>query len=75
MMIFTISPFLGPAAGPIVGGFINQFADWYVTQPTGQCRTDRADRLLSQALDVLYPPHLDRRAPRPRHLLRPRDLP
>ncbi|KIW67232.1 hypothetical protein, variant [Phialophora macrospora] len=28
MMIFTISPFLGPAAGPVVGGFINQFTGW-----------------------------------------------
>lgn len=29
MMIYTASPFLGPAAGPIIGGFINQFASWY----------------------------------------------
>ncbi|KAK4935548.1 hypothetical protein LTR10_023411 [Elasticomyces elasticus] len=28
MMIYTASPFLGPAAGPIIGGFINQFALW-----------------------------------------------
>ncbi|KAI1616879.1 MFS transporter [Exophiala viscosa] len=28
MMIYTASPFLGPAAGPIIGGFINQFASW-----------------------------------------------
>ncbi|KAJ9607902.1 hypothetical protein H2200_007981 [Cladophialophora chaetospira] len=28
MMIFSASPFLGPAIGPVVGGFINQFADW-----------------------------------------------
>ncbi|KAK5465026.1 hypothetical protein LTS15_001589 [Exophiala xenobiotica] len=28
MMIFSAAPFLGPAAGPIIGGFINQFADW-----------------------------------------------
>ncbi len=28
MMIFAASPFLGPAAGPVVGGFINQFTDW-----------------------------------------------
>ena len=30
MMIYTASPFLGPAVGPILGGFINQFALWYV---------------------------------------------
>jgi MFS family permease len=30
MMIFSAAPFLGPAAGPIIGGFINQFADWYI---------------------------------------------
>ncbi|KAI1629564.1 MFS transporter [Exophiala viscosa] len=28
MMIYTASPFLGPAAGPIIGDFINQFASW-----------------------------------------------
>ena len=28
MMIFTVSPFLGPAAGPIIGGFICQFTTW-----------------------------------------------
>lgn len=28
MMIYTASPFLGPAAGPIIGGFINEFALW-----------------------------------------------
>lgn len=28
MMIYTASPFLGPEIGPVVGGFINQFADW-----------------------------------------------
>ncbi|OAL32814.1 hypothetical protein AYO20_07771 [Fonsecaea nubica] len=28
MMIFTASPFLGPALGPIIGGLINQFTTW-----------------------------------------------
>lgn len=28
MMVYTASPMLGPELGPVVGGFINQFADW-----------------------------------------------
>lgn len=28
MMIFTASPFIGPPVGPLLGDFINQFADW-----------------------------------------------
>lgn len=28
MMIFTASPFLGPELGPVIAGFINQYADW-----------------------------------------------
>lgn len=28
MMVYTASPFLGPEVGPVIGGFINQFADW-----------------------------------------------
>ncbi|EXJ88124.1 hypothetical protein A1O1_05052 [Capronia coronata CBS 617.96] len=28
MMIYTASPFLGPAAGPIIGGFINEYTSW-----------------------------------------------
>ncbi len=32
MMIYTVTPFLGPAAGPIMGGFINQFTSWYVAK-------------------------------------------
>ncbi|KAH8816073.1 major facilitator superfamily domain-containing protein [Xylogone sp. PMI_703] len=28
MMIYTSSPFIGPAVGPLVGGFINQYASW-----------------------------------------------
>ena len=28
MMIFTASPFIGPPAGPIIAGFINQYTDW-----------------------------------------------
>ncbi|KAF2211896.1 hypothetical protein CERZMDRAFT_112204 [Cercospora zeae-maydis SCOH1-5] len=28
MMIYTVSPFVGPEIGPVVGGFINQFTDW-----------------------------------------------
>ncbi|KAK0313742.1 hypothetical protein LTR01_001999 [Friedmanniomyces endolithicus] len=28
MMIYTASPFVGPQLGPVIGGFINQFADW-----------------------------------------------
>lgn len=28
MMIFTASPFIGPALGPLVGGFINENTSW-----------------------------------------------
>jgi multidrug resistance protein len=28
MMIYTASPFVGPEVGPVIGGFINQYADW-----------------------------------------------
>ncbi|TVY81241.1 Efflux pump atB [Lachnellula suecica] len=28
MMLFTISPFLGPELGPILGGFINYYTNW-----------------------------------------------
>ncbi|KAK3111392.1 hypothetical protein LTR53_013415, partial [Teratosphaeriaceae sp. CCFEE 6253] len=28
MMIYTASPFLGPEIGPVIGGFINQYANW-----------------------------------------------
>jgi len=28
MMVYTASPFLGPEVGPVIGGFINQYADW-----------------------------------------------
>ena len=28
MVVYTASPFVGPQVGPVVGGFINQFADW-----------------------------------------------
>jgi len=28
MMIYTASPFIGPSAGPIIGGFINYYLDW-----------------------------------------------
>ncbi|KAK9483564.1 MFS general substrate transporter [Lipomyces starkeyi] len=28
MMVYSASPFLGPALGPAIGGFINQFASW-----------------------------------------------
>ncbi|KAI7241156.1 MFS general substrate transporter [Hortaea werneckii] len=28
MVVYTASPFVGPEVGPVVGGFINQFADW-----------------------------------------------
>lgn len=28
MMLYSGSPFIGPALGPIVGGFINQYASW-----------------------------------------------
>jgi hypothetical protein len=28
MMLFTITPFIGPSLGPIIGGFINQFTTW-----------------------------------------------
>lgn len=28
MMLFTAAPFLGPAIGPVLGGFINRYTDW-----------------------------------------------
>ncbi|KAI9793286.1 MAG: hypothetical protein M1833_000785 [Piccolia ochrophora] len=28
MLIYTASPFVGPELGPLVGGFINQYANW-----------------------------------------------
>ena len=28
MMIFTASPFIGPPVGPMIAGFINQYASW-----------------------------------------------
>ncbi|KEF54431.1 uncharacterized protein A1O9_09598 [Exophiala aquamarina CBS 119918] len=28
MMIYSAAPFLGPSIGPIIGGFINQYASW-----------------------------------------------
>lgn len=28
MLIYTASPFVGPSIGPLVGGFINQYASW-----------------------------------------------
>lgn len=28
MTVYTASPFMGPALGPLLGGFINQYADW-----------------------------------------------
>lgn len=28
MAVFTASPFVGPSLGPLVGGFINQYASW-----------------------------------------------
>jgi MFS family permease len=28
MLVYTASPFLGPSVGPVVGGFINQYATW-----------------------------------------------
>jgi multidrug resistance protein len=28
MVVYSASPFLGPEIGPLVGGFINQYADW-----------------------------------------------
>ncbi|KAI9887701.1 MAG: hypothetical protein M1823_000450 [Watsoniomyces obsoletus] len=28
MMVYTASPFVGPELGPLLGGFINQFAHW-----------------------------------------------
>jgi MFS family permease len=33
MMLFTVTPFLGPVLGPVVGGFINQFSTWFVPLP------------------------------------------
>lgn len=34
MMLYTASPFIGPEAGPLLGGFINQFAHWSVLRST-----------------------------------------
>jgi hypothetical protein len=28
MMVFTMSPFIGPPLGPLLGGFINEFTSW-----------------------------------------------
>ncbi|KAF2670380.1 MFS general substrate transporter [Microthyrium microscopicum] len=28
MMVYTASPFIGPEVGPLIGGFINQYANW-----------------------------------------------
>jgi MFS family permease len=28
MMLFTMSPFIGPPLGPLLGGFINEFTSW-----------------------------------------------
>jgi multidrug resistance protein len=28
MAIFSIAPFIGPVAGPLVGGFINEYTNW-----------------------------------------------
>jgi multidrug resistance protein len=28
MAVFSVSPFIGPSLGPLVGGFINYYADW-----------------------------------------------
>lgn len=28
MMVFTAAPFIGPSVGPLIGGFINQYASW-----------------------------------------------
>lgn len=28
MMVYTATPFLGPIIGPVLGGFINQYASW-----------------------------------------------
>jgi len=28
MAVFSMSPFIGPSLGPLLGGFINYYADW-----------------------------------------------
>jgi MFS family permease len=28
MMVYTVSPFIGPSIGPLLGGFINQYTSW-----------------------------------------------
>ena len=28
MALFSVSPFIGPSMGPLLGGFINYYADW-----------------------------------------------
>lgn len=28
MLMFSLAPFVGPAIGPVMGGFINYFTDW-----------------------------------------------
>ncbi|GJE92265.1 MFS general substrate transporter [Phanerochaete sordida] len=34
MAVYTVSPFIGPAAGPLISGFINQNANWRWTYRT-----------------------------------------
>ena len=34
MTIFTLSPFIGPCFGPLIGGFINSFTSWRWTHYT-----------------------------------------
>jgi multidrug resistance protein len=31
MLMFSLAPFVGPAIGPVMGGFINYFTDWIWT--------------------------------------------
>ncbi len=30
MTVYTVSAFIGPTLGPVIGGFINSFASWSV---------------------------------------------
>lgn len=42
MMVYSGSPFLGPATGPIIAGFINQYTSWVCVLATS-CLISEAD--------------------------------
>ena len=58
MMLYTITPFVGPVLGPLVGGFINEFTTCralFIELPALNVLTT-----IQRAMDLLCPPHLDR---------------